>query len=97
MKEDDGSAEPARFEATVTKVQQRPCWSFAVEVEAAEFARVQPGQALSVGIGWFLVSGTRIGDTSVRFRGFGRPKVAVGERIVVRAEPVRRPRKPAET
>ena len=104
MKEDDnddsadGTSREAglatRFEATVTKVQQRPCWSFAVEVEAVEFARVQPGQALSTGLGWFLVSGTRIGNTTVRFRGFGRPKLAVGERIVIHAGPARQSRKP---
>jgi hypothetical protein len=87
---------PARFEATVIKVQRRPCWSFVVEVEAAEFASVQPGQGLSAGLGWFLVSGTRTGNTSVRFRGFGHPKLAVGERIVIRAEPVRPSRKPAK-
>jgi hypothetical protein len=106
MKGDDDSAEPAsreaagqaeRFEATVTKVQQRPCWSFVVEVEAVEFASVQPGQGLSVSLGWLLVSGTRTGDTSVRFRGFGHPKLAVGERIVVCAEPVRSSRKPARS
>jgi hypothetical protein len=106
LKEDDDSAEPAsheaagrvaRFEATVTKVQQRPCWSFVVEVEAAEFASVQPGQGLSASVGWLLVSGTRTGDMSVRFRGFGHPKLAVGERIVIRAEPVRSSRKPARS
>ena len=105
MKEDDdrtelasreGAGRVARFEATVTKVQQRPCWSFVVEVEAPEFASVRPGQGLSASLGWLLVSGTRIGDTSVRFRGFGRPKLAVGERIVIRAEPAVQPsRKPA--
>jgi hypothetical protein len=105
MKEDDkaerasreAAGRAARFEATVTKVQQRPCWSFVVEVEAVEFASVQPGQGLSANLGWLLVSGTRIGDTSVRFRGFGHPTLAVGERIVVRAEPVRSSRKPARS
>lgn len=88
----------ARFEGTVTKVQRRPCWSFVVEVEAAEFASLQPGQGLSAGLGWLLVSGTRTGETSVRFRGFGHPKLVVGEKIVIRAEPVRPPsRKPAKT
>jgi len=104
MKQDEESVNPAsyeaagraaRFDATVTKVQQRPCWSFVVEVEAAEFAGVQPGQGLSASLGWLLVSGTRTGDTSVRFRGFGHPKLAVGERIVIRAEPVRSSRRPA--
>lgn len=87
----------ARFEAAVTKVQRRPCWSFVVEVEAIEFAGIRPGQALSAEVGWFLVSGTRTGETSVRFRGFGRPKLAVGERIVIHAEPLRPARKPAGT
>ncbi|MBV9999445.1 MAG: hypothetical protein JO015_10065 [Verrucomicrobia bacterium] len=101
MKEDDSAGaaareaagQAARFEATVTKVQRRPCWSFVVEVEAAEFASLQPGQGLSAGLGWLLVSGTRAGETSVRFRGFGHPKLAVGEKIVIHAEPVRPSRK----
>ena len=87
---------PTRFEATVVKVQWRLCWSFAIEVEANEFATLEPGQALLAHLGWFLVSSTRLGKTTVRFRGFGRPKLTVGERIVVEAEPVSRPRKTAQ-
>jgi hypothetical protein len=88
---------PAQFEATVTKVLRRPCLAFVIEVEAVEFANVQPGQRLSTGVGWFLISGTRFGDTSVRFRGFGRPKLAVGDRIVVRTEASQPADKPART
>lgn len=83
----------ARFEATVTKVQPRPCWSFAVEVEADEFKTLEAGQSLVARLGWFLVSSTRIGGTGIRFRGFGRPKLRVGERIEVTAEPVARERR----
>jgi hypothetical protein len=97
MKDDDSAKPPsgeaagraARFEATVTKVQRRPCWSFVVEVEAVEFASLRPGQSLSADLCWLLVSGTRTGATSVRFRGFGHPELAVGQRVVIQAEPVR--------
>ncbi|MBV9490126.1 MAG: hypothetical protein JO069_10440 [Verrucomicrobia bacterium] len=74
-----------RFEATVLKVQWRPCWSFAIEVEADQFSTLEPGQTLSARLGWFLVSSMRTGDRTVRFRGFGRPKLKPGERITIGA------------
>jgi len=73
------------FEAAVIKVQRRPFRSFAVEVAAAEFATLEPGQTLWAPLGWFLVSSTRTGSTTVRFRGFGDVKLSVGDRVPVRA------------
>ena len=90
MKPKQNRPEPAallslEFPATVIKLQKRPCWTFAIELEAAAFAGLQPGQAVTVSLGWFLVSSTRIGPNIVRVRGFGRPKIAAGASIKVRA------------
>jgi hypothetical protein len=73
------------FPATVVKLQKRPCWTFAIELEATEFATLLPGQAVTISLGWLLVSSTRIGPKIVRVRGFGRPKVVAGEDVTVRA------------
>ncbi|HEY0790741.1 MAG TPA: hypothetical protein VGD78_06710 [Chthoniobacterales bacterium] len=80
------------FPAEVIKLQRRPCWTFAIELAAAEFATLQPGQAVTIDLGWFLVSSTRIGPEIVRVRGFGCPKIAAGAGVNVRVLGLKRPK-----